>query len=54
MDKPNRPANRLYDQLKNQDTEVFDRQMKKSLLVKSFSNPKDNRGNCAMEQSELI
>jgi len=22
--------------------------------MKSFSNPKDNRGNCAMEQSDLI
>lgn len=27
--------------------------MKKSLLLKSFADPKDNRGNCAMEQTEL-
>jgi Co/Zn/Cd efflux system component len=44
--------NRLYNQLKNQDDES--RALKKSLLLKSFSNTKDNRGNCAMEQSEFL
>ena len=28
--------------------------IKKSMLMKSFSNIKDNRGNCAMEQTDFI
>lgn len=28
--------------------------LKKSLLMKSFSNTKDNRGNCALEQTDLL
>ena len=30
------------------------RLINKSLLKKSFANVKDNRGNCAMEQSEFL
>ena len=28
--------------------------LKKSILMKSFSNIKDNRGNCQNEQSEMM
>lgn len=30
------------------------RLLKKSMLMKSFADVKDNRGNCAMEQSEYL
>jgi hypothetical protein len=33
----------------NDDTEVTQRLLKKSFLMKSFADTKDNRGNCAME-----
>lgn len=45
----NKSNNRLYNQLKANSDDEFSRNMKKSLLMKSFSNTKDNRGNCAME-----
>lgn len=51
----NKNSNILYNRLKNNtDEENTSRQMKKSLLMKSFSNTKDNRGNCALEQSDLL
>ena len=33
---------------------VKQRLLKKSMLMKSFADVKDNRGNCAMEQSEYL
>jgi hypothetical protein len=41
--------------LKSGDVSGFSgRELKKSLLMKSFSNPKDNRGNCAMENTDFM
>jgi hypothetical protein len=45
----------LYNRLKqNVDEESNPTLLKKSLLMKSFSNTKDNRGNCALEQTDLL
>jgi len=43
-----------YFSKNDDDTQVTQRLLKKSFLMKSFANTKDNRGNCAMEQSEFL
>lgn len=36
------------------EPQVTQRLLKKSMLMKSFADVKDNKGNCAMEQSEFL
>ena len=48
---------KVEEGLKPEDEPLMLRQrqaLKKSLLMKSFSDTKDNRGNCAMEQSNFL
>ena len=51
------PRAKAAMELKPPENEPLLRQrvmVKKSLLMKSFSDTKDNRGNCAMEQSDFL
>ncbi len=45
---------RNYDASDSEEPMVKQRLLKKSMLMKSFADVKDNRGNCAMEQSEML
>ena len=43
-----------FKAMTDQDEPISPANWRKMTLMKSFADPKDNRGNCAMEQSEFL